>query len=314
MESKEIKLNIQITQKDFMDFQVSHFSLFKFKKWLMYLVFFVVFYSIIYAPYVLEYGWSGITISIFKPLLILPGTVIVLYFLLKYRTYNAFKTDSFISHPQEIIINEDGIIVNAYRSNINPLWKDIYKYNNTGSAIYIYLAELKAIMIPLRFLNEHDKTTLEKFLKNKVDTRRHTAQVKKNTRLRLILFTVVIVGLLFYVFKDYSLDKKMNRAYELQEAQNFAEAKKAYTELINMNPEDESNYVERACCKISLREFSSAILDCKTAINLNPKNGRAFYIYAFALYNNGMTWEACNAINKSIQLGYTNNTESFCDK
>jgi cytochrome c-type biogenesis protein CcmH/NrfG len=312
MENKEIKLNIQLTEKDYMDFQWSHFSLFRTKKWISFSVFLDVLYGILYAPYILKVGFTRIDISIFWPLLMFPVGLICMYFLLKYRTKVAFKTDSFINKPQKITVNEEGIYVEAYRSNINPLWTDIYKYNDTKQGVYIYIADLKAMIIPIRFLNENDKMVLLEFLKTKVNTEKHITQSKKSVRIRTALYAAMLIGIFFYSFKNYNSNKLEDKAYELQENHNFAEAERTYTALINMNPEDESNYIERACCKISLNKINSAVLDCETALKLNPNNGRAYYIYAYALINDGRQPEACKAINKSIQLGYATTTEKIC--
>ena len=209
-------------------------------------------------------------------------------------------------------MNEEGIYVDAYRSTINPLWTDIYKYIITKQGFYIYIADLKAMIIPIRFLNDTDRITLLEFLKTKVNTEKHTAQSKKSIRLRTVIYAIVLIGVIFNTFKNYNSDKLENKAYDLQVNHNFSEAEGIYTALINMHPEDESNYIERACCKISLNKINSAVLDCETALKLNPNNGRAYYIYAYALINDGRQAEACKAINKAIQLGYTTTTEKIC--
>ena len=292
MENKEIKLNIQLTETDYMDFQWSHFSLFRTKKWISFSVFLVILYGILYTPYILKVGFTRIDISIFWPLLMFPIGLIGIYLLLKYRTKVAFKTDSFINKPQEITVNEEGIYVDAYRSNINPLWIDIYKYNITKQGVYIYIADLKAMIIPTRFLNDNDRMVLSEFLKTKVNTEKHITQSKKSIRIRTGLYAAMLIGVFFYSFKNYNSNKLEDKAYGLQENQNFAEAESTYTALINLNPEDESNYIERACCKISLNKINSAVLDCETALKLNPNNGRAYYIYAYALMNDGRQAEA----------------------
>ena len=312
MENKEIKLNIQLTEKDYLKFQLDHIGFFKSKKWILYALFLIILYSVIYAPYILEVGFSGLKISMFWPLLMLPAAVVCIYLLLIYKTKVAFKTDSFINKPQKVNVNEEGIHVDAYRSTINPIWADIYKYNVTKQGVYIYIADLKAMIIPVRFLNENDMMVLLELLKTKVDTERHKIQNKKNNRLRTAIYAIVLIGFIFYTFKDYNSNNLTNKAYNLQANKNYAEAERTYTALIDLNPEDESNYTERAYCKISLNKITSAVLDCETAIKLNPKNGRAYYIYAYTLYNNSRESEACMAINKSIQLGYTNTREPFC--
>jgi hypothetical protein len=313
MEQKELKLTIQLTEKDYLKFQWAHTGLMRSRKWLLYGLSMLVLYSFILIPALILNDFSALSLSLFLPLLILLGLFIFPYGFFMYRSRSAFKSDSFINQPYEVIINEEGMIVNAYRSNLNPLWKDIYRYNVTKEAIYIYIAELKAILVPSRFLNEADRVALMEILKTKVNTENYTKQKKKNTSIRIIYYVVVVGVVFFIVFKDCGSEKREEKAYQLQKKNNFAAAKKVYTELIESDPENADYYLERANCEISLIESGFAVMDCEKALKLDPENGKAYYYYAFALYNNRQYDAACKAIHTSIKLGYTNSVQKLCD-
>jgi tetratricopeptide (TPR) repeat protein len=312
MEQKELKFTIQLTKKDFLNFQWSHSGFLRSRKWLILLFVFIV------APYILIEGFSltsfsVISFSLFIPFLVLAGLFLLVYFLTIYRSKAAFKNDSFINQPYDLIINDDGMSIQAYRSNTDPGWDDIYRYLVNKHGVYIYISDLKAILIPARYLTIEDKASLLEILKARVDTSRYAQQKKKNTSLRIIYYVVILGIVLFIVFKDCGSDHKASEARQLKQTENYAGAKKIYSELIASDPDNPDYYLERADCEIRLMESGFAVLDCEKAIHLDPHSGKAYYYYAFALYNNQQYDAACEAVTRSIKLGYTSNRANLCD-
>jgi hypothetical protein len=317
MEQKELKFTIQLTQKDYLNFQWSHSGFLKSRKWLI-LLFLILMFVFILVPYILFedlslVSFSVIPFSIFLPFLVLAGLFLLVYFVTVYRSKSVFKNDNFINQPYDLVINDEGMSIQAYRSNTNPGWNDIYRYLVNKHGVYIYISEQKAILIPARYLTTEDKASLLEILKARVDTSRYSQQKKKRTSIRIIYYVVVLGIVLFIVFKDCGSDRKASEALQLQKTENYAGAKKIYTELIASDPGNPNYYLERADCEIRLMESGFAVLDCEKAIHLDPHSGRAYYYYAFALYNNQQYDAACEAVTRSIKLGYTSNRANLCD-
>ena len=57
---------------------------------------------------------------------------------------------------------------------------------------------------------------------------------------------------------------------------NYAEAIKAYTKAIELNPNHGEAYRRRGVCKVNLKNYEAAIPDYTKAIEINPKNSKAY--------------------------------------
>ncbi len=57
---------------------------------------------------------------------------------------------------------------------------------------------------------------------------------------------------------------------------HYAEAIKAYTKAIELNPNHDEAYRRRGVCKANLKNYEAAIPDFTRAIEINPKNSRAY--------------------------------------
>lgn len=278
------------------------------------MVFLLALYGYIYIPYILDAGFSGINLSVFYPQLIIPGLFLFFYIIVRYRVKTAFKSDTFLHHPKQLLINEDGIFMESYRSSFHPAWKDVYRYNITKHAIYIYVAEIKAFIIPMRYLNDADKTTLTEFLKTNVNTRNYARQKQKGRILTIVLFAVAIgIGVFTGLTGGNDTNEKLQKAFEFDNSSNYTEAIKVYSKLIKEQPDVASYRLYRAQSEMKSGNFTGAVIDCEEAIRLQPKDGYAYYIYSYALYNAGKPEEACKAINTSIQFGYAKTTKPFCE-
>ena len=314
MEQNELKLHIQLTEKDYLKFQWAHSGVKRSKGWMVYGLLVLVVPGFVVIHSILQNGFSSIAEPAFLPLLIIPVLYLLTRAFIIYRTRMAFKNDSFINQPYDITINPEGLVVNGYRSSFSPLWKDIYKYTVTKEAVYIYVSDLKALIIPERYLaHETDSATLFGLLKTNVNTENYSKQKKKNTSIRIIYYAIIFAVVLFIVFKDFGKESRFNEARQLQENEDFAGAKLIYSELIAKDAGDINSYLERAKCEVSLSEFKLAIADCETALRLDPNSGITYYYYAYALYNDQRYDEACKAITRSMNLGYTRNTNGLCE-
>ncbi len=311
MENKEIKLNIQLTDRDYLKFQTDHAGYFKRSRWMIYGIF-VAFFVV---SDLIGNGFSGLSLTSIIPTVVFCSVIAISIFSFRAKIKSAFKSDTTLQHPMEITFNNEGLIINAYRANTNPLWEGIYRYVITKNTIYVYTAENKSLIIPKRFFeNENDLNTVVELLKNKVDQSKYKKQSSKIKYISWFIPLILLVPILLYVFFGNSGgNKKQNQAWEYENNHDFKSAAKIYTELINDNPEESINYANRAQCEIELGDYKLAILDCEKAIKIKPESGYAYYIYAFALYNEGRYEEACKAIHKSIETSYTKEDYGLCD-
>ena len=208
MESKEIKLNVQLTEKDYLTFQKDHIKnqtgFLKPKALWIYSGILLVLILFVNRENLLDTGFLGINFTFLIPLIPIGLLILfkcifsILIFSMKSRVKSSFESDPTINNPMEIIINNEGLTVNAYRANTNPLWKDIYRYLITKDTFYIYTSEVKSIIIPKRLLeNTNDIDTLTDLLKNNVD---FSGYKRQSTNGNYIKWGIRAVGILCFVF------------------------------------------------------------------------------------------------------------------
>ncbi len=315
MENKGIKLNIQLTEKDYYKFQLDHVGFLKSKSWWIYSGIILLVVLFVNIPNIITHGFSGINFTSLLPFIVFAGVITISLFSIKARVKSSFANDPSINQPMEITITDEAMLVNAYKANVNPSWEDIFRYLITKETIYIYTAENKSIILPKRFFeNENDINTLTELLKAKVDLSKYKKQKQNIKYIRWIAPAVIILGLFLYVFIINPGDsEKQNQAWAFEKNNDYKSASEIYTQLISENPEEGIYYAYRAQCEIELEDYKSAIIDCEKAISINSESGLAHYLYAFALYNEGRYDEACKAIHKSIETSYTNEDYGLCD-
>lgn len=310
MENKEIKLHVQLTEKDYLNFHKDHLGTRKNKMWWVYGILITIF---VLSDFIGN-GFSGISLTSLIPIIVFGSIIAISVFSMKARVKSAFKSDVTHQHPMDIIINNEGININAYRANTNPLWEEIYRYSITKNTIYIYTAENKSIIIPKYvFENETDLNTVIELLKNKVDLSRHKKQSSKTKYITWIFSAIIFISVLSYtLYNSLGENGMQSKAWDFENKGDYKSAYEIYTQLILDNPNIDTYYGYRAKCEIELSEYKSAIKDCEKAISIQP-SGWIYYTYAYALYYDERYEDACNAINKSIEMGYTKDNEGLCD-
>ena len=316
MEIKEQKFTVELNEKDYIIYQTDHNQSFKSKRWIIYATVLLIIIASTVIPSIVEGNFSFTEITNVLPLLIPFLFVGFPFFSMKTRAKHSFKSDPFAHHSYDITINEKEIIANGYNGNINCRWEEIYRFNKTINAVYIYVSDLKSIIIPLRYLeNNAQLVDIISFLTQKVNPHRYNALKRKTRLVRLTFYSILALVVLAIVFVNFDANgtDKESRAVEFENNGEYEKAKSIYSELISEFPKDEFYYVSRAYCEINLNEISQALTDCKKAIDLNPKSGRAYYHYAYALYNDGELDKACSAMHNSKELGFQGNSEGFCE-
>ncbi|XP_021364370.1 protein SGT1 homolog [Mizuhopecten yessoensis] len=89
--------------------------------------------------------------------------------------------------------------------------------------------------------------------------------------------------------------------------ENYQKALELYTEAISVEPDKDEAYSHRAQAYIKLEQFKDAERDSGKAIELNPKNSRAFFRKGTALFHQ----EKYAAAKECLQIGLSlNNVDS----
>lgn len=319
MENKEIKLNIQLTEKDYLTFLKTNQSGFKSKKWIIYGIMFLCVYLFVALPTIIANGFSNIEFVSLAPLLIplLIGSLVFIFVKLSVKMVSkrAFRTDAFINRPYGIIINDQGLQINSDHSNFHPLWEDIYRFRITKDAYIIYLSSIKVIILPKRFFNnEIDIKRMNFLIKNKIDGSKYDKTIKSNNYIRLSCYIVISCIIAFVFFRNCDKENLYSKAGQFEANEDYMSAFKIYTQLIYQDPTKPNCYLYRAKCSQYIGNYIMAVQDCEQAINLGAKDGYAYSIYASALYDNQQYDKACEAIKTSIKLGYAKDTEYFCEQ
>ncbi len=316
MQENIITIDVQLNENDLVQFQRSHYSKNNNRVWIAYSIILLVVLIFIYAPNIIQNGISSIPLSIFVPMILGGGLILLSRLYMKCAMKKSFKTDPFLNQPYQVTATEKGIEINSYRSTINPLWEDIYRFKISENAFLIYLSNRKSIIIPKRcFTNDEELKMLTTLCENKIGTNKNNDGVKKIKYFRMCITVIIVVAyMIFTYFNNHNNSNKLETALLYEKLDKYEQAKEIYSKLINDDKENDLNYIYRANCEMKLENYKIAIVDCEKAIFLNSKNGLTYYIYAHALYNQGKYEEACRAINRSIETGYIKDDQGLCNK
>ena len=91
------------------------------------------------------------------------------------------------------------------------------------------------------------------------------------------------------------------QGYGKQVAGLYAEAIKDYNKALELDKGFERVYVQRAYCKVQLKEYESAISDFKLAIELNPNDPITYLNLGQTYYNLGVKDDTTD-FDKAIEL------------
>ena len=121
------------------------------------------------------------------------------------------------------------------------------------------------------------------------------------------IVTVLMLLLLLLIYPNIS--SAQDAAFYFQQGQalfdkgNYAEAIKAYTNAIELNPNHGEAYRRRGVCKANLKNHEAAIPDFTKAIEINPKNSRAYNGRGNAKHKGLKDYAgAMSDFNKAIEL------------
>ena len=87
------------------------------------------------------------------------------------------------------------------------------------------------------------------------------------------------------------------------QAGKYDEAERDFTKAMELEPENEISYNNRAMTYFYLNRKEDGLRDLDKALELNPNNPVTYYNRGFMLLNMDRTEEACEAWNKVQELG-----------
>jgi len=97
-------------------------------------------------------------LSLLFILIILPLTIIV-------TSKSVYKSDRFLQEEQNFKVDENQLTIDTESSSFKLNWKEIYKGVENKNYFLIYIAKIKAIIIPKVQISDEDR----EFLKQKIE-------------------------------------------------------------------------------------------------------------------------------------------------
>ena len=91
-------------------------------------------------------------------------------------------------------------------------------------------------------------------------------------------------------------------------SKDFASAEELYSRAIDLCPENETYYTNRALARTNLKKFDSAAEDCYAALKINPGSARAYGRLGSAMFQAGKFSESRDAYVKALDLDKGNAT------
>lgn len=136
---------IQLTFKDFLNFQLGHVR----KRIMPFLVFFaVIFIVCMFGIFVFDSATIIEWVSPMAICLIFPFLFVALIYFISKKSFNS---DSFLRKEHIYIFSKEKLKVTTENSDLNVAWNDIYNYKITKHSFLIYLSSQKALIMPKRF-------------------------------------------------------------------------------------------------------------------------------------------------------------------
>ena len=89
---------------------------------------------------------------------------------------------------------------------------------------------------------------------------------------------------------------------------DFASAEELYSRAIDLCPDNETYYTNRALARTNLKKFDSAAEDCYAALKINPGSARAYGRLGSAMFQAGKFSESRDAYVKALDLDKGNAT------
>jgi len=160
----EYKITVNVTQKDYMDFNADYFK--SSKSFIVCIAICVVFLLFEFYTSIAARGWSAGLMSCLSALI--PFAILVVFMLvfLPLKKKSLYKSDKDIQEPQELTLSEDKINgVNA-RGTFVYSASEIDKVRLGKKVIALFVSKQKAVLIPRHcFASKDEEAHIVEFIK-----------------------------------------------------------------------------------------------------------------------------------------------------
>lgn len=160
----EYKLKVNITEKDFLAFQIESFFNKRKKIFISICFSLLLLLSFILIPAAIYTG-KKVTISL-CPLLIFIFAFLCSFFTFPYQCKRFYKSDKTIQEEQTITLKEDGLVHLMERGSYNYTTEDFHHVIFGKKLISIFISKQKAILLPRHcFASKEEEQEIEAFIK-----------------------------------------------------------------------------------------------------------------------------------------------------
>ncbi|MDF2438841.1 MAG: hypothetical protein K0Q95_3217 [Bacteroidota bacterium] len=303
---QELRFKIKLNFKDYLNFQFAGIK----QRFLPITVFLIFIIVIAVVPVLISdvrYDYTSL-LMIGLYITVIPAIVLVSTY---YNARNVFQNDKILQKEQEFIFSSNGIQIQDASSDVMILWNEVYKTQDTRNNVLIYTSPSKSIILPKRYLNEHEKEVLHAAFKANVTPGTKTFFLKKP---RIIIYSIYLIIAIYLVFKTgvFGLSKTpLEIGYAKEQAGDYEGAILEYDKAINAKNGDKKLYNQRGHAKGMLKDYQGAQADCSIAIKLDPNYGPAYYNRASAKYFLNDNEGACEDFYKAQSLGVKEATKAI---
>ena len=160
----EYKITVNVTQKDYMDFNADYFK--SSKSFIVCLAICVVFLLFESYTSILAKGWSAGLISCLLSLIPLALFIVFMLIFLPLKMKSLYKSDKAVQEPQELTLSEDKINGMNARGTFVYSASEIDKVRLGKKVIALFVSKQKAVLIPRHcFASKDEEVAVVEFIK-----------------------------------------------------------------------------------------------------------------------------------------------------
>ncbi|HCQ89487.1 MULTISPECIES: YcxB family protein [unclassified Clostridium] len=158
LKKKEVKANFKLEFKDYKDFNIHHSRKHFYAAGFLYFILFIgtILFKVLSNGMDTQLLKEMFIVMIPTGILLISLILLAFYFLIVFYSKKVFKSEMLLQEEQNYIINDDGILLISKSSNNNIGWKNIFKVTESKNSMFIYLGDIKSMIIPKRAFSSND--------------------------------------------------------------------------------------------------------------------------------------------------------------
>lgn len=164
LEKREVKANFKLDFKDYKDFNIHHSKKHFYGAAILYSIIFIA--TILYKTFIgnadSKLLKEILIIAIPTGILLVSLILLIFYFLLIFYSKKVFKSEMLLQEEQNYIISDNGISLVSKSGNNSIGWENIFKVTESKNSIFLYLGNIKAMIIPKRAIGSEDNINILK--------------------------------------------------------------------------------------------------------------------------------------------------------